>query len=171
MPCEPPVTIFAVIALIIVYRNLRPAMDSKTYSSIISLYKSVPLMFPPQIQHINSHVDAFLHSDSPPPVLPPHEFVPMFTRVGRLDGAQTFDTLKSSHPSIPNGLSDLPSMLPELEAVDGEDNSIYKQHMIVVDGWRKFLVSISSERLYICHFYRDVCTILSLKHQYPIARL
>ena len=100
-------------------------------------------MFPPKTLHANSHLDEFLgRSGSPPPTLPRLEFLPMFPRTERPGGNQTFDTLKPVHPSIPKGLSDLQSMLPEANTVDDEYNDLHKQHMIVVDGWRKLSVFI-----------------------------
>ena len=159
------------MVLHMVYRNLRLAIDSTTHSSILGLYKSVPEMFPPRTAHIDSHVDAFLLSDSPPPTLPQLEFVPMFARADRLGGAQTSNTLQTVHHSVPNALSDLPSMLPESKVEDDENKELYKQHMVIVDGWRTFLISLLCEIPYHSPLCRNICPILSLEYRHPVAWL
>jgi hypothetical protein len=104
-------------------------------------------MCPPKTTHENTYFRAFLRSDSPQPTLPQPEFVPMFTQAVRIGGTKALDDPKPVHPSIPSFLSDLPSMLPEPIEVDAEDEDLYKQHMVVVDGWRKYLTSFSFFRL------------------------
>src|SRR5882762_7622027 len=120
-------------------------MDSATHSSMLALFKSVPAICPLKASHANSHLHKYFRFDSPPPTLPRLEFVPVFARADRLGGAQTFDTIKLDHPSIPNSLSDLPSMLPESKIVAEEDRDLYKQHMVIVDGWRKLLIFLHPE--------------------------
>ena len=171
MPCKSTVKSAAAIVLSVVYRNLRLAIDSKTHSSMVSLFKSVPQMFPSKLPYVNSHVASFLHSDSSLPALPQPEFVPMFARAGRPGGAHDFDTFKFEHPSIPSALPDLPTMLPELAVVENEDNDLYKQHMTIIDGWRKFLMFLPFEIPFSCHLYRNFGTVLSVKYRHSIARL
>jgi hypothetical protein len=155
-----------------VCRNLRLAIDSKTHSSMVSLFAlSFPQMFPPAIPHVNLHINSFLYSDSALPALPQPEFVPMFARTGRLGGARELHNVKFDHPSIPNALPGLSLMLPELAVVEDEDNDLYKQHMVIIDGWRKFFISLLGEPLYSCHLCRNISALFSLEHRYPIACL
>lgn len=159
--------------LTVACRKLRLTIDSTTHSSLLSLYQSVPIMCPPKTPHENTHFGAFMRSDSPQPTLPRPEFVPMFTQADRIGGAKALDDMKPVHPSIPSFLSDLPSMLPESIVVDTEDEDLYKQHMVVVDGWRMFLTSLhcSNSKLYNHRLCRNNCAVFSLKHWYPVARL
>ncbi|KIM77149.1 hypothetical protein PILCRDRAFT_825707 [Piloderma croceum F 1598] len=122
--------------------NLRLAIDSKSHSSMVSLFAlSFPQMFPP---HVNLHINSFLYSDSALPALSQPEFVPTFARVGRLGGAQELHTVKFDHPSISNALWGLLLMLPELAVVEDEDNDLYKQHMVIIDGWQTLAPSSPS---------------------------
>jgi len=145
------------------------AIDSNIHSSMMLLFKSVPQMFPPTIPQVNSHINSFLYADSALPALPQPEFVPMFARAGRLGGAQELLTNKFDHPSIPNALPGLPLMPPELAVVEDENNDLYKQHMVIIDGWRTFLIGLSRDPLYSCHLRRNISALFSLEHRYPIA--
>jgi hypothetical protein len=64
----------------------------------------------------------------------------MFAQARRLGGMMTCDDSKPVHPSLPSALSDLASMLPEPIVVAAEDEDLYKEHMVIVDGWRMFLI-------------------------------
>jgi hypothetical protein len=112
---------------------------------------SFPQMFPSAIPHVNLHINSFLYSEPALPALPQPEFVPTFARASRLGGAQELPTVKFDHPSIPNALPGLPLMLPKLAVVDDEDNDLYKQHMVIIDGWRRFFTSLLREPLYSYH--------------------
>lgn len=97
---------------------------------MLKLYKSVPGLIPSQKFTGRFHVNAFLRSDSPLPVIPHTEFVPIFPRVP--------ETSKSRNDSIPASFSELSLLIPVIEDVDPDEKDLYKQHMIVVDGWRRY---------------------------------
>ena len=110
-------------------RNLRPTIDSETHSLMLKLYKSVPRLISSQTFTDSFQPNTFLRSDSPVPVIPHTEFVPIFPRVPK--------TSVSRKGSVPASFSDLSLLLPVFEDVETDEKDLYKQHMIVVDGWRR----------------------------------
>lgn len=122
---------------------------------MVALFKSIPALGPPPApgsNHINSHVDAFLRSHSPPPSIPQPAFVPIFCRADRVERKANIleatnmdveiDVEKPMpacpHPSVPAGFGDLRDMLPPVQPVESIEPEMHMQHMAVVDGWRTF---------------------------------
>lgn len=118
-------------------------MDPAILPAMLSLFKSIPVLNPQLFPEKRpSDVESFLCSEPSSHIMPKEEFVPIFCRANRFHGPHVDSDIKKPipiHASMPNGLQDLPAMLPTVKLIEHEENDLYKEHMAVVSGWRKLL--------------------------------
>lgn len=112
---------------------MRFGMDYETHISVKQVIETQPGIS--RVPKSYSTVDLaghFLRSDSPPLEIPRLDSPPIFPRHER-PGA-TRSRLSASHDS--NTRDTLSSLKPV--KIEEEDIDMYKQHMMVVDGWRTY---------------------------------
>lgn len=112
-------------------RDVQYKLEPNLHREAVSLIRSIHLGTKSATSQVNSGVDGFLRSDSPP--LPAIETVevPIFPRSswpGFTDGSST------SPIKLPRSMSDLHRLAP-LVQIEEEDPSM--EHMRMVDGWSK----------------------------------
>ncbi|CCM03793.1 uncharacterized protein FIBRA_05941 [Fibroporia radiculosa] len=126
--------------------NLHEAMDlklpidasmhtqvSRLSQSVIALYRPVATPCPEARYH------EFLRADSPLAELVRLDSPPLFPKDRHPGRQSSSDVVLRECVSTLSSLSDLPSLIPEVDLrEEDEEEELYREHMIVVDGWHAF---------------------------------
>lgn len=121
------------------YRQIKLPIDAQTHVGVLQLLKGVPAISSSSAKDddVNSHRAAFLRAESPP--LQPIRLCspPIFSR-SLQTGYRPSTTTTSKHSLAPEAIADLPELVPKaVMKPDDDEDDLYKQHMVVVNGWRK----------------------------------
>ncbi|KAI0059438.1 hypothetical protein BV25DRAFT_1993548 [Artomyces pyxidatus] len=120
--------------------NLKIAVDAPTRQFMKTMYQNNPFskLTNSKETYISPHVQALFRCSSPPLLIPQPQEVPIFPR-SRLPGcsADHFGVRISGL----NTMSDLPSLVPGLNAEDEDD--LPQQHMVIVNGWQAYTIPSS----------------------------
>jgi hypothetical protein len=119
--------------------KIKPTLDPQS----LSFLKSISCLSRVGPNWVNPHLEAFFRVDVSPPQSSAIEApeVPLFPR-RRLPGSKNADALPDGFASI----ADLPILVPRAEQ-ESEISDLYKEHMVIVNGWRtrstfQFVVSL-----------------------------
>ncbi|KAF8890203.1 hypothetical protein BD779DRAFT_1518834 [Infundibulicybe gibba] len=114
-------------------------MSAQDHSAVSSLFQATSLLSRPGPGYKNVYLDMTRPPPTPsPPQRPESPFIPIFARRD-LPGS---GRVKDARPDALNLMSNLPAILPPVAQVpEDEDVNLYKEHMIVVDGWQTFSTS------------------------------
>ena len=85
---------------------------------------------------LHAEAKAFLRADSPLLELPRLASPPLFPR-DRCPGYHSSHSGAGHNHLVLGDLSDLPAVVPLVALTDEAHEELYKQHMVVVDGWRE----------------------------------
>ena len=104
---------------------------------IAALFKSVAFLSSrePASSDVHEEAKAFLRADSPPIELPRMASPPLFPRDRQPGYNASSRTSLAGHGL--GDLADLPAIVPTAAPGDETEEELYKQHMVVVDGWRE----------------------------------
>ncbi|KII93076.1 hypothetical protein PLICRDRAFT_694319 [Plicaturopsis crispa FD-325 SS-3] len=121
--------------------HLKHAIDAPMQKAMLDLFKTIPaLSRPPPEPYVNSHITDFLNgSERPPQSLVARPISPPIFPRNRNPGSKPAPDAPSS---LSQSVGHLASVLPLVE-VEDEDRDLYKQHMVVVDGWQTYASSPS----------------------------
>lgn len=116
-------------------------MDTGTHREVMTLIKAVPTLAKNSQNPTPHVVQEFLRAESPLPEFPELETLPVFPRRDRLGqdpdkGCSTSGT--ADFVLIPTTISHLAtSALPSVPMRDEDEEDMAKEHLVIVNGWRK----------------------------------
>ncbi|KDQ63007.1 hypothetical protein JAAARDRAFT_202531 [Jaapia argillacea MUCL 33604] len=113
--------------------NLKLQLEPPTQELIRKFLKVIPSLSRPRQPQVNRNVQEFLRAESPPLNQIRYASPPIFARDCRPGSSRP---LGVPHPSGLKGMMDISAMMPKVK-VEEENEDLYMQHMLVVDGWRE----------------------------------
>lgn len=121
----------------------RLVLDEELYRSAITMAKNVCYAGHPHASAENAHVAAFLRGDSPDYKCPELVDLPIFPRKMHDTGVLQLESRAPTAKTV----KDLPSLLLQAPVDDKDsEEELYKQHMVVVNGWRAYMRLFHSRR-------------------------
>ncbi len=132
-----------------VHRNITWRLQAEEHHAVSAFLKSAASLSRPVTNYRNPYLDPHTLPDSPQIYIWREEFVPIFPRSQRLRGGTT-----QKAKILPDfqSMADLPKKIPPAVKVEEDDVDMFREHMRVVDGWRKY---------YRTSFYHKVLKIHS----------
>ncbi|KAJ3540953.1 hypothetical protein NM688_g6155 [Phlebia brevispora] len=113
----------------------RLLFDDETYIAASTFLKSVISSGRPYLPPECNHVHNFLRADSPDHSCIELLDTPIFPINKQQKGSNSSSNLR--HPIL-SGVKDLVPLLPTVPEDQDSEEEIYKQHMVIVDGWQAF---------------------------------
>ena len=119
-------------------RQLKLPMDGQMQKNMMALFRSVePLSRrTAATSDVHEEAKAFLRAASPPVELPRMASPPLFPRDRRPGNNAPSSGAYMTNLGL-GDLTDLPAIVPAVAPGDEAEEELYKQHMVVVDGWRE----------------------------------
>ncbi|KAI0334386.1 hypothetical protein GY45DRAFT_1367576 [Cubamyces sp. BRFM 1775] len=115
-------------------------IDAETHREMLALIRSIPAMNKSTQHTTPLFVDEFLRSESPVPVMPELEILPVFPR--KEHSRVAYKVESTGCPAALNSMSELSMSLIKPVAVKEEDEEdLAEAHLVVVDGWQAWRTS------------------------------
>ncbi|GBE77464.1 hypothetical protein SCP_0103390 [Sparassis crispa] len=126
----------------------KPSMNAETYAAVTESirFAARQLNSRDSAPGDNAYARDFLRADSPIPMPAQLDSPPLFAR-DRLPGHRPNALVSYPHPAGLKSMSDLPALVPKVEIKkEDEEEDLYKEHLIVVNGWQAYNVPSSPSR-------------------------